>query len=282
MKTIAIYHKHCTDGTTAAAVVLKKYPDALVFPMSHGYSPEEIAPILIQANPGDQIFTVDCVMGAREFLDAGYKVTSIDHHADQEVIHKQLEKENPNFTYVFNDKKSGASLSWEYFFPNEPTPELVKLVEDRDLWNWKYSPETDNLTNRLWMFDDQPEKILKIMSGPLDDIKKEGSVISGYNKALIDMTIKDIEPLMLQIGPYKVATYNVTMFRSEIGHELCEIRKETVGLFTVESHEVCFSFRGNGKFSPTAVEIAHVLGGGGHRNAAGARMKLEDFIKAII
>ncbi|HVY56035.1 MAG TPA: hypothetical protein VHC46_09795, partial [Thermodesulfobacteriota bacterium] len=80
-KTIAIYHKDCSDGTTSAAVVSKKYPGALLFAMSHGATAEEIAELIAQTTPRDRVLTVDCVIGAKEFLAAGRKVTSIDHHA---------------------------------------------------------------------------------------------------------------------------------------------------------------------------------------------------------
>ena len=34
--------------------------------------------------------------------------------------------------------KSGARLAWEFFQPDAPIPDLVRFVEDRDLWNWQY------------------------------------------------------------------------------------------------------------------------------------------------
>jgi uncharacterized protein len=37
----------------------------------------------------------------------------------------------------FDMKKSGARLAWEFFQAGKPLPDLVKFVEDRDIWVWQ-------------------------------------------------------------------------------------------------------------------------------------------------
>jgi uncharacterized protein len=281
MKTIAIYHKNCTDGTTAAAVVLKKYPDALLFPLQHGYPPEEIAPILEAASTGDEILTVDCVMGVKEFLALGHKVTSLDHHASAYEEYLKLAKENPAFTYVFDNAKSGASLTWSYLFPQEKMPELVKLVEDRDLWNWKYGTDTKDVTNRVFMHENDPRTMLSVMERPLEEVKKEGAVITAYISALTEDMLESIGELILSAGSYSVPVFNATALKSEIGNELSKRHGGTVGIFAIKGEFVTISFRGEAGKSPSALDVAVALGGGGHREAAGAKMKLEDFMRAV-
>jgi uncharacterized protein len=41
----------------------------------------------------------------------------------------------------FDMNKSGARLAWEFFHPEAPLPDLVRYVEDRDIWAWQY-PES--------------------------------------------------------------------------------------------------------------------------------------------
>jgi len=41
----------------------------------------------------------------------------------------------------FDMKKSGAKLAWEFFQTGKPVPDLVRFVEDRDIWVWQY-PES--------------------------------------------------------------------------------------------------------------------------------------------
>lgn len=282
MKTIAIYHKDCTDGTTAAAVVLKKFPKASLFPLGHGFKPEELEIILKEVKAGDQIYTVDCVLGVKEFLDKGLNVISIDHHAGGEIENEELARKNKNFTFVFDNKKSGASLAWDYFFPKEKKPEIVELVEDRDLWNWKYGQKTKNVSNSLYMIVNKPEEILKLFGQPLNAIEKEGAIISRFTDMLIEHEVKTTEPIMVRVGTHTVPFYNITINKSESGNILATKLGKTVGLFTIDGEKVRISFRSLDGQTPSALELAKILNAGGHKNASGAKMSLADFIKSIV
>ena len=56
----------------------------------------------------------------------------IDHHASAA---KDLDGWfNPRFDSVFDMQKSGAMLAWDYFFPAQEAPEIVRYVQDRDIW----------------------------------------------------------------------------------------------------------------------------------------------------
>jgi oligoribonuclease NrnB/cAMP/cGMP phosphodiesterase (DHH superfamily) len=282
MKTIAIYHKDCSDGTTAAAVVLRKFPNALLFPLSHGFESIELEPIMKIAKIGDSIFTVDCALGAREFLKAGFTVTSIDHHVGGETEYKELAKQNSAFTFIFDNNKSGASLTWDYFFPDEKKPEIIKLVEDRDLWRWKYGEKTKNVGYSLHMFMNKPEEVLKFFDDSLEKLEKEGSVISGFMKTMIDHSVEKTEPIVVHIGNYNVPFYNITVNKSESGNLIATKVGKAVGLFTIDGDSVTISFRSLDGQSPSALELSKAVGAGGHKNASGAKMKLSDFIKSII
>ncbi|MEK7607521.1 MAG: phosphoesterase [Patescibacteria group bacterium] len=282
MKTIAIYHKDCTDGTTAAAVVLKKFPDALLFPLSHGFKTEELEPILKKVKTGDQIYTVDCVLGVEQFLERGLAVTSIDHHVSAEEENRELADKNKNFTFIFDNKKSGASLAWDYFFPGEKKPELIELVEDRDLWIWKYGQKTKDVSNFLYMIINRPDEVLKLLDKPLDIIEKEGSVISRFTDMIIEHGVKTTDPIIVRIGIYTVPFYNITSNKSESGNILATKHGQAVGLFTIDGPEVHVSFRSLDGQNPNALELAKLLDAGGHKNASGAKMDLALFVKSIV
>lgn len=281
MKTIAIYHKDCTDGTTAAAVVLKKYPDALTFPLSHGFEPKDLEEVMEVAEVGDQILTVDCALGAKEFLAKGFTVTTIDHHAGAEAEYKALAQANPAFTFVFNNSQSGASLTWSTLFPNEPIPELIKRVQDQDLWQWKFD-DTKDVNNALYIHTNEPKEVLKLFNEPLETLKKSGAVITKYSALMIDNAANKTEAIMVKIGDSIVPFYNITVYKSDCGNVLAIAQDKTVGLFTIDGEHVKISFRSLDHQNPSALAVASVIGGGGHRNAAGARMSLTDFLKAIV
>jgi uncharacterized protein len=280
-QTIAIYHKDCVDGTTSAAVLLKKFPGAKTFPLGHGFEEHELTPILDEAEPGDEIYTVDCGLGAKEFLAKGYKVTILDHHAGAKEEFSALAAENKHLTFIFDNDKSGASLAWAHFFPENPVPEVIKLVEDGDLWKQKYGSVTKDVTNYLFMLVNKPEEIISYFDGSLDDIKKLGSVITKYLELRIDHAVKSTEPVDVDINGHKVPFYNITGDKSAAGNLLAVERSKTVGLFSIDGQKLKISFRSLNEYAPSALDLAKALGGGGHRNASGASMSLEDFVKRI-
>lgn len=281
MKTIALYHKDCNDGTTAAAIVLRKYPDACVFPLKHNPEAESLQEVLDAVESGDRVLTVDCVIGVKELLAAGHTVTSIDHHIGVNKEMTEIAAQNKNFTYIFDNNKSGASLTWSTLFPNEPMPEFVKYIEDADLWNWKYGAETKSVNNYVYMLVNKPEEILKLMNSSLDGIKHDGAVLTRQADIMIDHAVGHTDPVMIAIGKHKVALYNIISYRSEIGNKFATLRKEAVGLFSIDGGEVRISFRSLDGQKPSALDLATTLGGGGHEKAAAARMQLTDFIKLI-
>jgi oligoribonuclease NrnB/cAMP/cGMP phosphodiesterase (DHH superfamily) len=224
---------------------------------------------------------VDCAMGAKEFLDAGHKVVVLDHHEGIEDVLDTLAQENSMLTYVFDNDKSGASIAWSHFFPGEPMPEIIKYVEDVDIWNWKYGDDSKHVNNYLFMLINKPEEVAPLFDKPLEGIKKEGSAISRYRDFIIDLATKNCEPVTVAVGGRNVPFYNITESKSESGNILSKERGTAVALFSIDGGEVKISFRSLEEHVPSALDLAKTIGGGGHRNAAGAAMKLEEFIKAI-
>jgi uncharacterized protein len=286
MTIIGIYHKDCIDGTAAAAVLLRKFPDAKVFPLQHvhyAHSSEGLQEVLNAAQEGSEVYTVDCGLGAKEFLAAGYKVVTIDHHIGAKELFENLEKEYLNYSYIFDNDKSGASLTWKYFFPDEDEPEFIKYVEDADLWKWQYGDNTKDVNNYLSMFKDEPEAMKKLLESELSDIQGKGKIISKYADKVIARLVKT-PSITVKIGAHEVPAYNITIvgYESACGNILSEQLDVAVMLFTIQGDQVRLSFRSKKHHKPTSLELAHLLGGGGHKNAAGADISLKDFLTMII
>lgn len=47
-----------------------------------------------------------------------------------------------NLAAIFDLNRSGAGLTWDYFHPGLPRPHIIDLIEDRDLWKFKFGDET--------------------------------------------------------------------------------------------------------------------------------------------
>jgi oligoribonuclease NrnB/cAMP/cGMP phosphodiesterase (DHH superfamily) len=278
---VVIYHKDCIDGTAAAAVMLHKFANAKLYPLAHSYTAGELEIILKATDPEADIYTVDCGLGVREFLKRGFKVTTLDHHISEKEFLEVLEKENQNFTYIFDNNKSGASLTWSFFFPDEDAPELIAYVEDIDLWKWKYGNDTKHISNYLSMFRNDPEQVLTFIKGDLDELKKKGEVISMYVDTEIERFVS--RPYTnLKIGEHIVPAFNITTHESASGNILSEKLDKAVALFTIKGDVVSLGFRSKDHQVPSSVDLATSLGGGGHTCAAGASVSLTDFIDMLV
>ncbi|MEQ1561495.1 MAG: DHH family phosphoesterase, partial [Nitrospira sp.] len=272
----------CSDGTTAGAVVLKKFPDAQLFPMAHNGKKEDLDPVLNILDSETEIYTVDCVLGVKEILALGYKVTSLDHHIGAKEEFENIAKQNPNFTFVFDNNKSGASLAWTYFFPDRDVPEFIKLVEDGDLFIMKYDRDTIDVGNYLSMYRDDPKTVLGFIEQDLGQIKEKGSIISLYADIQINNQLK-LSPINIKIGDYVVPAYCISSdYRSVCGSILSGTQNKAVSLFGIDGENVKISFRSKDGQTPSALELATILGGGGHNKAAAVFISLKKFLSMIV
>lgn len=277
---IGIYHKSCNDGTAAAAVLLKKFPQAQLFPLGHNYVLTDLDPIR-NIKEIDEIYFVDCAIGINELLAVAKKVTVIDHHISIKEELDALAKDG-KINYIFDNKKSGSSLAWSYFFPAEPIPEIIKYVEDSDLWNWAYGETTKYVTNYLSLNMNMPEVFLSLFGENIEHIKKDGSIITRYADSNIERIMREVRPIKLKIGDHEVFAYNVTMYQSAVGNNLSKQIGGVVTMFTIKGEKVKLDFRCGDGHEPSAIDLATLLGGGGHRNASGAEVPLVKFLEMIV
>ncbi|MDP6388004.1 MAG: DHHA1 domain-containing protein [Candidatus Pacebacteria bacterium] len=278
---IGVYHKDCIDGTTAAAVLLKKFPNVLLFELSHLYTDEDLTSVRKAAVEGSDVYIVDCMLGLKELLEDGHKVTVIDHHIGVKDLMDKLVAKNDAVTYIFDNNKSGSSLAWNHFFPEESEPEIIKYVEDSDIWRLKYGDDTKNINNYLYMYTGSPDYTKELFDKNLNDIKEKGKIISKYSDFEIKKFIGNAESINLRIGKYLVPAYNSTVYVSDLGNKLSGLNGKAVVIFKILGHKIRFSFRSINGQSPSALELAKILGGAGHKNAAGAKVALKDFLKML-
>ncbi len=282
-KVVCVYHKNCTDGTTAAAILLKKFPNCKLFPFEHKYKDEDFQNLLNEIDQKTTVYIVDFAFPQEDMekiLKKAKKVVVIDHHIGVYEPLKQLASRYQNLEYVFDNNRSGASLTWLYFF-GEPIPELVKLVEDKDIWTWKYGDKTKYVNAFLFMYTNQPEKVKEMLEEDVDKLLEKGKIISEYTDYIIETFVEKAKPTYLRIGEYLVKGYNAGLFQSEIGNILSSKLGEPVALFNISGDFVKISFRSCEGQKPTALELAKKLGGGGHKHAAGAGIPIQKFCNMI-
>lgn len=278
---ICIYHKDCVDGTTAAAVVLKKFPQARAFPLAHGYTSADITEILDVTGTHTHIYIVDSVLGLKEFTVQGNPITIFDHHISVYEEIRAFTQLHTNVTYYFDNTHSGASLTWSHLFPGEPIPELISYVRDNDLWTQLYGEATQYVTNYLSLERNNPKRICELLDTDIEIIKKSGKEITTYIHSEVERAIL-AEPILVRIDAYEVPFFNITNHQSACGNILAAKLDTAVGLYTIIGNEVRISFRSLEHHDPSALILARSLQGGGHHNSSGARMHLNIFVNHII
>ncbi len=277
---VCVYHKDCVDGTTAGAVVLKRFPRAQLFPLSHGHTPADVEHILAETNPSAHLYIVDSVLGLAEFSAYYTEITLLDHHISVRKETENFVAQHPQVTYIFDNEKSGASLTWSYLFSDAPLPDLIKHVTDDDIKTNLFGIDTDYVMYYLSPLRNDPEKICMLLQTDIDVIKKEGAYIRHYIQNEIERAVER-PPIILSLGAYRVPFFNITDHQSACGNILSKQLGRTVCMYTISGDTVKCSFRSSDGQVPTALDVAEILGGGGHEKASGARLSLSDFVQNI-
>lgn len=207
---------------------------------------------------------------------------------------------------ILDDNKSGALLAWEYFAAPDQhgdiqVPVLFRHIDDYDRWQFK-SGRTKAFNKALWSMTPWSFKRwheLMVLSETVDGYRQliaEGDAIQRAHeqkvKDVVDhcaRPVRVIPGLMYSSDSYRApwvwgeddivgATGLIANcppdLASDVGHELAKLS----GTFGATWHQgqgdqIKVSIRSNGDYDVSA--IAKVFGGGGHMNASGFHVPLE-------
>jgi len=253
---IVIYHDHCPDGFLSACIARQKLgmANTLYRPMSYGQPPPDVN--------GYNVYILDFSFPRHVMLDIAERANSVvvlDHH-----VSALKECENiPGVEFIFDIKKSGCRLTWEYFFPNIPLPWLAAYVEDRDLWRWTLKEsKAVNAALSSYPFDFD---VWGNFSS-LDALTVEGKAILRYQSTQVDKICRNA--FEMPVGGYNVLVANTPILQSEVAGRLAEDRPFGAVCFIRADGKAQWSLRSteNGVDVST---IAAGYGGGGHKHAAG-------------
>ncbi len=285
MKRVCFYHAGCPDGFGAAWATYQAWgDDARYVARRHEHTIE----------PDDYrdawVAYVDIAPGNEELLALGRvasQVTVLDHHvtaheryhSDPGVVN-QMEELGHEILYDMDH--SGAVLSWLYFSEGAPLPDLLRYVEDQDLWNWQLldSQEVNAaIAARPHRFDAWTE----LAARPIEELAAEGRPIVRANRMEVERLVPSAHPLL--VGGKFVEAVNATNNRSDIGHELAERKAYAVKwgcVYRISRDVVHATLYSIGDVD--VGRVASAYGGGGHRNAAGFSVPLSrwlpDFVEA--
>lgn len=268
---IIFYHDPCQDGL-AAAFVARKYA------REHNLTYELVAfvhgsplPALQIKNKG--ILFVDCAPTTEQIhslMDS--KVLILDHHiSNVDRINKSPLASGAHFDMHL----SGVGLAWNFFYPSEPLPLSLAMIQDRDLWSWSMKGSKDycaGLFLRCAGCITNAEKMSFLENECTDGLGFTLQLGQAINKAN-DIKIKRLA----EAASKKIYLYNVLKvclvncdsdITSNLGNYIMEhYDYDFVVLWHYDNECYQLSLRSNGRADVSAICIR--LGGGGHKNAAG-------------
>ena len=276
MKRIVYYHKGCPDGFGAAWSAWKKLGHTAEYiPISHSDD--------ISEYHQKQIYFLDICPSRSTLLrlQESNRVVILDHHKSSKDIISSCKE------YVYDDERSGAGISWDYFLGNKKRPKLIDIIEDRDLWKWT----VEGSMEALMVLDSIP-KTFEAWSDFADEIEcpdysnsrgyeravASGSLILRYQNELISLaSSKSYDGYILG---NKAKFVNSNILQSFIGNNILKDPSvDLVAIYYKKDRDYIFSLRSN-KGGVDCSDIARKFGGGGHHCASGFRVKSLDDLEA--
>lgn len=282
MKPLVIYHAHCTDGYGAAYAAWEKFGgDAEYLPMNYG---DALDPSKIQYEDRE-VYILDFSLPKpimENLTKTASRVVWLDHHKTAFEMWfgsfqpgDRIEVESSKLHIILDDNRSGALLAWEYFHPVVEVPSLIRHIDDRDRWVFKYmdskAVHAGLATMKPWSFmqwrELNLERVIQVGQVILNKIEQE---VKGAAKKTTRCTMMGLEGLAV----------NATTNLSEVGHELANMSGTYGMVYYIDADKrVKVSLRSNAEYDVSI--IARFFNGGGHMNASGCEISVQQLMSIL-
>lgn len=263
-KTFCIYHSNCPDGFGAAWVVRRALGERVEFYKGvHQQSPPDVK--------GLDVILVDFSYKKdvlETMLESAASITLLDHHISAEKDLADLLNAG-KIKGLFDMRKSGAMLAWEWFFPDQPPPKLIEHIQDRDLWQFKIDGTREvhaALSSYPYDFEIW-DKLMVSDKDALDMCRRDGVAIERrLQKDIKELIAAGVRRMI--IGGYDVPVLNApSAYVSDAGNILSN-GEAFAACYWDHPGGRSFSLR-SGEDGIDVSEVAKKYGGGGHLKAAG-------------
>lgn len=272
---LVIYHgRSCPDGFAAALAAQLFYGDkAQYLGLDHG----DIKTVDdLPALAGRAVYILD-------FSFAPEILSAIDQRAAKLVLldhHKSAAEKLTGFAcrcgvVHFDMDKSGARLAWEFFHPEQAVPELVKFIEDRDIWVWQY-PQSASFLAALDMeaFDfSRWAEIAHFSANQLLQFMARGQAMD-EKFAKLATDIADGAQAVVFNGQSGLMVNAPGVFHSLVGDMLSKKSGTFALMWTAgKGGVVKVGLRSQRNFD--CIPLAESMGGGGHAQACGFKISAD-------
>ena len=286
---VCLYHGNCSDGHASAAIVKMyysqpQYEQYNFFLIPGEYSNNDILEQVMAHTPTELII-VDFSFKEHEMDDlvqfhntSVMNVTWIDHHLSA----SKYPAWNSLLKGIRSLEKSGCELTWQYFYPQQEPPEIIKLIGDHDTWKFQYGDRTRYLSAAFQENPPHPIHDYDFWKSTLSNESIESYIEQGKSiKSLIDIQVKKSYNTginMLWHG-YKTRCMNSGVNISDTGNYAVQNGYDIGMVWSVRGDRVVVSLRS--QLDTDVSELAKKYNGGGHKNAAAFNMSISEFFKEI-
>lgn len=284
---IVIHHFPCDDGFGAAWICNKRWPDGIEYRgTNYGQEPP------IHDIDDKRVLIVDFSFPSGILMDmseVAHSVVILDHHKTAKAMLEpipalyspsQIEVTDlmkcgyGNLFAHFDMNRSGAGLTWEFCFPGREAPDMVRMIEDRDLWrfSFEWTREFSTYLRSYKMTFADWDAINEDLSAHPGRIREEARAIQRF----FDRKVAEICETAVWVnidGQQVPFVFAPPVFASDCANHLLQLyfRAPFAAAGNCVGTSLTVSLRGEDA-RVDVEEIARKFGGGGHRNAAGFRI----------
>lgn len=299
---VVAYHEGCYDGFGSAFIVwlwfkqnfgLEHANNITYVPCNFVKEGEKIPEKILEKIKDKHVVMCDFSYKSEnmfEFINASKSFMILDHHKSAK---EELAK-IPSCLKIFDMKRSGVGLTWDYFFKNEneenedeneenedenkdknqKLPLFLSYIQDRDLWRNKLK-DCDAFVSFFYeqKFDFELwEKFLDDDS--VKNIIEKGKNWEEYKNILVERATGKASYVIQKINnKFVIVLYvNSMEFKSDIGSRVFSRFSfadfSSIWHYDLYRNNTYMSLRSTDERMDVSL-VAKKFGGGGHRNAAG-------------
>ena len=269
---LVLYHgRNCPDGFAAALAAWLYYGGKAEFlGLDHG----DVNSVTdLPALDGRAVYILDFSFAdhiLRGIEERAAKLVMLDHHLS--AAEKLTGFKCRCGVVHFDMKKSGARLAWEFFHPGKPIPDLVRFVEDRDIWVWQY-PESPAFLAALDMEPFEFERwqaIAGFDAAQLALYIERGHAMDEKFSKLCTLIVESAQPIVFN-GQTGLMVNAPGVFHSLVGDMLSQKSGTFALMWAVDKNAVVkCGLRSRSGYN--CIPLAASMGGGGHAQACGFKM----------
>lgn len=279
---LCIYHKNCADGFAGATVLNRALRSSChidFYAGVHGGEKPEI-----KKGQYSTIYFVDFSYDPEtilEYSQLAENVVILDHH--ESAMKSMSDVDLPiNVHTHFDMDKSGAVITFEYFYIDVLVPLFLEYIQDHDLWKHQLSNSKEvsaGIYSLDFNFDEWESMIFSYDEEQvIENLRKRGEIILSYRQDEIDNMIEKGKYRCMFDG-FDVPCINVPhSFASDVGSILSKNEHFAV-CWERQSNGYKISLRSQTGYGMNVADIAKKFGGGGHPNAAGIYLSFMDFVR---